>query len=115
MKQHDITQCLMDIIAAIDNIEEYLTEFMGRQRDFNVYMQKKLLRSGVERQLEIIGEATNRIRQTDPAFRLENSRQIIALRNRVIHAYDNVNDILIWDIVVRHLPSLRKEADRLLG
>jgi uncharacterized protein with HEPN domain len=114
MKRHDIPQCLEDILAAIDDIEEYLTEFMGGRRDFNIYMQKKLLRSGVERQLEIIGEATSRILQTDPAFELANARQIVATRNRVIHGYDSIHDDTIWVIVNKHLPALRAEVERLL-
>ncbi len=115
MKRHDIPQCLEDIIAAIDNIEEYLTEFMGERRDFNLYRQKKVLKSGVERQLEIIGEAVGRIMKADPSFELSNARQIIGTRNWVIHAYDNVNDTLIWDIVVNHLQPLRAEVERLLA
>jgi uncharacterized protein with HEPN domain len=115
MKRHDIPQCLRDILTSIDAIESYLTEAMGKRRDFNVYMRSKLLRRGVERELEIIGEATNRILQTDPAFVIENMRKIVATRNRVIHGYDSVNDETIWAIVVNHLPPLRAEVERLLG
>ena len=39
---------------------------------------------------------------------------IVDLRNKVIHAYDNVNDIVIWDVVVNHLPVLQAEAEKLL-
>ena len=115
MARHDIGKSLTDIIAAIDNIEEYLTEFMGERRDFNLYRQKKVLRSGVERQLEIIGEAVGRIMKADPSFELSNARQIIGTRNWVIHAYDNVNDTTIWYIVTRQLSPLRAEVERLLA
>jgi uncharacterized protein with HEPN domain len=77
-------------------------------------MQNRLLRRGVERELEIIGEATKRIRGVDPDFPLENVREIIGLRNRVAHAYDSVDDAYIWAIIVNHLPKLRAEVDRLL-
>ncbi len=115
MKLHDVPQCLEDILAAIDTIEEYLTEFMGERRDFSVYMARKLLRNGVERQLEIIGEATNRILRTDPTVRIENARRIVDLRNRVSHGYDSIDDERVWLIVVRHLPLLRAEVERLLA
>ncbi len=111
MKQHDIPQCLHDILTAIGHIED----FLGPRRDFNVYQQSKLLQSGVERQLEIIGEATNRINQTDPAFRLTNTRNIVDLRNRVSHGYDSISHDAIWVIVVKHLPPLKEEVLRLLA
>jgi uncharacterized protein with HEPN domain len=55
---HDIRTCLSDIKISIDSINEYLSEFLGDKRDFNLYMQKKSLRRAVERELEIVGEAT---------------------------------------------------------
>jgi uncharacterized protein with HEPN domain len=104
----------MDITESIDAIEGYLSRIMGDRRDFNLYRRDDFLCSAVERRLEIIGEATNRILRTDPAFGLENARQIIDLRNRIIHAYDSVNDTVIWGIVTRHLPALRAEVEKLL-
>ncbi|MDR1756922.1 MAG: DUF86 domain-containing protein [Culturomica sp.] len=115
MERHDIPKCLVDIRTSINSIESYLTEQMGELRDFNLYKQKKSLRRSVERELEIIGEATNRILKTSPAFEISNARKIIDLRNWVIHAYDNVNDTVIWGIVTNHLPLLKAEVDRLLG
>ncbi len=115
MKQHDIAKCLGDILASIEIIEKYLFQFMGERRDFNVYRQEILLRNGVERQLEIIGEAVNRILKADPAFELTNARRIVDLRNRIIHAYDNVNDTIIWGIVTNHLPPLKAEVEKLLA
>ncbi len=114
MARHDIGKCLSDILTGIDTIEEYLTRIMGERRDFNIYLQDKLLRSGVERQLEIIGEATSRILKTDPDFKLENARRIIGTRNWVIHTYEKIDDTMIWGIVTYHLPLLRAEVVKLL-
>jgi uncharacterized protein with HEPN domain len=75
---------LEDIRAAIVAIEQ----FFGPKRDYFAYTENELLRSGVERKLEIIGEATGRILQIDPQFPITNARRIVDLRNRVIHAYD---------------------------
>jgi len=41
---------------------------------------------------------------------LENITQIIGLRNRIIHAYDSIDDTVIWAIIIKHLPSLKKEV-----
>jgi uncharacterized protein with HEPN domain len=109
MKRHDIPKSLRDILAAIDSIEK----FLGPERDYFLYLENELLRSAVERKLEIIGEATNRILQTDPEFVIENARNIINLRNRVIHGYDSLDNQTIWAIVVKHLPPLKAEIEKL--
>jgi uncharacterized protein with HEPN domain len=115
MKQHDIPKCLHDIRTSIDAIEEYLTEFMGERRDFNIYVQNRILRSAVERELSIIGEAANRIHQVDPEYPMLHNRKIIALRNRVVHAYDGLDNETIWGVIINHLPPLKADVDRLLG
>lgn len=70
----------------------------------------------VERNLEIIGEAINRIIKTDPviASKITDSNAIVGLRNQVIHAYDNISDETIWAILTNHLPKLKIEIDALL-
>ncbi|MGB3589872.1 MAG: HepT-like ribonuclease domain-containing protein [Tunicatimonas sp.] len=75
---------LYDIVAAIERIEE----FLGDQRDFHYYQQNALLRSGVERQLIIMGEAVNRLRQLDATIPITASQAIVQFRNRITHEYD---------------------------
>ena len=72
-------------------------------------------RRATERNLEIMGEAVGRIPKLDPALALANARQIVATRHRIIHGYDTVSDELIWSIVVRHLPQLKREVTALLA
>jgi uncharacterized protein with HEPN domain len=69
----------------------------------------------VERNIEIIGEAVNRILKKDEDFQLSNSRKIVDNRNRIIHGYDSVSDEMIWSIVIRHLPVLKTEVEALLN
>ena len=101
---------LYDIRMSIDSIYDYL----GEHRNFNDYVTNKQLRRSVERELEIVGEAVNRILQLDPAITIDNARKIIGLRNLVIHSYDNVNNATVWGIVTNHLPKLRENVNRLL-
>lgn len=108
--QLKIKKYLFDIQISIDSIYEYL----GEQRDFSIYLNNKQLRRSVERELEIIGEAVSRILQIDPDIPINNVRKITGLRNRVIHAYDNVDNETVWGIVINHLPILEKDIDRLL-
>nr|WP_081625030.1 HepT-like ribonuclease domain-containing protein [Rhodonellum ikkaensis] len=84
--------------------------------DFIDYQKNKMLKRAIERNLEIIGEAMNRIIKRDPKFinHLPESKSIIGLRNQVIHAYDNISDENIWSILIRHLPELEKEIKALI-
>ena len=101
---------LVDIMNSIDSINEYL----GDERNFKIYESNKLLRRGVERELEIIGEAVNRILKIDPEVDISNSRRIVNLRNWVIHAYNNVDNVIIWGIIDKDLPLLKKQVSDLL-
>ena len=103
MQALKIQKYLFDIQTSINSIEEYL----GEKRDFFIFEKDKKLRRAIERELEIIGEATNRILQIDENFPLEDARKIVDLRNWVIHGYDKVDDVIIWGIVSNHLPKLK--------
>jgi uncharacterized protein with HEPN domain len=108
--QHSVKMYLLDISNSIDSIFEYL----GNERNFKIYESNKLLRRAVERELEIIGEAVNRILKVDPKIDISNSRRIVNLRNWVIHAYDNVDNVIIWGIIDKDLPLLKNQVSDLL-
>lgn len=99
-----------DIQVSIDSIENYL----GDERDFNAYLSNKMLRRAVEREFEIIGEALNCIDKIDPDIQIASKRQIIGMRNRVIHGYDKIDDEIVWGTIIRHLPILKLEILKLL-
>ena len=69
-------------------------------------------RKAIERNIEIIGEAMDRILKTDPSFKISDARKIVDTRNRIIHGYDSVSDDVIWMIVNRYLPMLEKEIKK---
>jgi uncharacterized protein with HEPN domain len=108
--QLKIQKYLFDIQTSIDSIDEYL----GDKKDFNQYQNNKLLRRGIERELEIIGEAANRILKLDPEIEIDNVRKIVDLRNWVIHGYDKIDDVIIWGIISKQLPLLKVQVDKLL-
>jgi len=108
--QLKIQKYLFDIQISIDSIYEYL----GQQRNFDVYLANKQLRRSVERELGIIGEAVCRIVQLAPNIPIGNARKIVSLRNRVIHAYDNVDNETVWSVIINHLPKLKMDVDKLL-
>jgi uncharacterized protein with HEPN domain len=108
--QLEIQKYLFDIQTSIDSINEYL----GDKRDFNEYLNNKLLRRGIERELEIIGEAANRLLKIDSTIKIDNVRKIVDLRNWVIHGYDKIDDVIIWGIISKQLPLLKNQVDALL-
>jgi uncharacterized protein with HEPN domain len=106
-----VLKCLFDIKLAIDEIDQY---FVQSPRTYENYKTDLKLRRAIERNLEIIGEAMNRILKEDPSFVIENSKRIIGLRNQIIHGYDSVSDENIWGIVLNYLPSLKKDIETLI-
>ncbi len=103
-----VLKYLYDIKIAIDEIDSF---FGNEPRNFDNYKQNPLLKRAIERNLEIIGEAMNRILKEDINFPIENSKRIIGLRNQIIHGYDSVSDENIWGIITIHLPKLKKEIN----
>jgi uncharacterized protein with HEPN domain len=87
------------------------------KRLFTLLKKNTMLKWAIERDLEIIGEAVNRILKRDSDFEklISNAKAIIGLRNQVIHAYDNVSDENIWSIVINHIPNLKKEVEILIS
>jgi len=113
MDEH-ILKWLYDIKYAIAEIESY---FDGKNKDFFEYKKNTMLKRAVERDLEIIGEAVNRILKKDSSLEsvISDAKAIIGLRNQVIHAYDNISDENIWAIIISHLPKLKAEIEKLLA
>ena len=72
------------------------------------------LRRAVERNITIIGEAMNRLLKLAPYIEITAARRIVDTRNYVIHGYDSVTDDVMWGIVIRHLPLLKAEVEKLL-
>ena len=101
---------LTDITVCMVSIDEHLEGC----RVLEEYVKNKTKRRAVERELEIIGEAVNKLLKVNPSIEISYARQIVDLRNKVIHAYDNVNDIVIWSVVMNHLPKLKSEVDILM-
>jgi len=94
---------LTDVLTAGDAIERHL-----QNTDFSTYLENELLRGFCERKLLIVGEALARLRDLDSEAQSEINEihLIVGLRNRVVHSYDSVDDRIIWDALVNHLPSL---------
>lgn len=109
--QIEIKSWLFDIHSAILEIELFLTGI----NSFIAYQNDLKTKRAVERNLEIIGEAMNRIMTNKHDIQLSNTRKIIDTRNRIIHGYDSVSDEIIWSIIKSHIPQLKEEVEALLN
>jgi len=74
------------------------------------------LRSAVERQFQIIGEALNQLSKIDlrAADRITDYRRIIAFRNILIHGYAEIDDRIVWGVVEGQLSQLKRDVNALL-
>jgi len=104
------TKYLSDILMAIELIEEFIVD----DKDFTLYDNDRKTQSAVERQLAIIGEGLNQFKKLEPEIKIENDKQIISFRNRLVHAYDSLDNSMIWVIISRHLSPLKIEIQKLM-
>ena len=107
-----VEKWLYDILFSIEEIEGF---FIEKEKTFEAFRQNLLLKRAIERNLEIIGEAVNRILSRDANIAIENAKKIVGMRNHIIHSYDNISDEVVWAIVINHIPKLKNEVDKLLN
>lgn len=81
------------------------------------YSPDRLLRQAVERNFEIIGEAMNRLAQSDSAVasRISQARRIIDFHNLLIHGYDLIDHRIVWSTIEEEVPVLLSEVTALLA
>jgi uncharacterized protein with HEPN domain len=101
---------LRHIADAIVQIEAYTAGL-----SYAEFTQNRLVQDGVVRQLEVIGEASrnlsDELRSQHPNLPW---KQIVGLRNRLIHAYFDINLGIIWDIVQADIPELKARVAEVL-
>jgi len=109
MKKDD-TVYLRHILDAIQRIQEYLAGV-----SYNQFLRDHLLQDGVVRQLEIIGEAASNVSEAlQSAYPKLPWAAMIGIRNRLVHAYFEVDLFIVWDTVQSDLPPLKKQMEQLL-
>lgn len=102
---------LQDILTAIEEIDSF---FGAELKLFNEFAENLCLRRAVERNIEVIGEAMNRILKSNADVQISNARKIVDARNYIIHGYDSLSVDILWSIVINHLPKLKVEVTELL-
>jgi len=101
---------LLDIKTVISEIESFKALV---NNNFEIYRDQLVVKRAVERDLEIIGEAVKNLLSVEPTIKISSSRKIIGLRNLISHAYDSVEDELIWGIIQKDIPQLITEIEKI--
>ena len=93
---------LLDMFKAAEKVHRYIHE-----KKIEDFLSDELLRDGIERNIEIVGEAARRV--SEP-FKQEHPdipwRKIVAQRNVLIHEYESIGNEEIWDVATFHIPLL---------
>ena len=106
-----IEKHLIDVLNAINEVESF---FADGPKLFQEFQNDMLRQRAVERNIEIMGEAINRILKANPEFQLTNAKAIINTRNRVIHGYDSVTTEFLWSLIMKHIPALKNDVENIL-
>ena len=102
---------LWDILEAAESIFS-----MVQDKSIEDYLGERPLRSAVEREFEIMGEALNQVIKANPEIKedITDFAKIIGFRNRLAHAYFAIDAEVIWGTIEVFLPRLVKEVKGLL-
>jgi uncharacterized protein with HEPN domain len=108
----DAAKLIWDAQQALQRIQRFVA-----RKDFAAYQSDELLRSAVERQFEILGEALNQLSRLDPNMteKIPDLPRIVAFRNILIHGYASVDDRLVWGVVESRLKPLLDVVAALLS
>jgi uncharacterized protein with HEPN domain len=109
--QLEAKKLLLDVLTSCQAIQEYTAG-----KSFRDYEQSRLLRSATEREFEVIGEALNQLRRFAPdvAAQITSLDAIIAFHHRIIHGYDSVDDVIVWNTIQDRVPGLLAEVKTLM-
>ena len=105
-----VLKYLSDMLCAINEIEIAQERF---GKNYFVFEEDFIYRRFIERNIEILGEAMNRILKIQPDINITSARKIVDTRNYVIHAYDSLKPDILWSIVINHIPLLKEEIENI--
>lgn len=107
----DARAYLVDIVEACDAIRVAV-----RDLDLAQYQGSRLVRSSVEREFIIIGEAAAALARLAPEIfdAITRARRIVDFRNQLTHEYPAVDDALVWAVVEHDVQVLRRECAALI-
>ena len=110
MQRNELLKYILDIEAVINELEQIVVIC---DKNFFTFSENFMAVRSTERNLEIIGEAINRITKIDPQISISGTKHIIGLRNLIAHSYDTIDPEILWGILLKDIPVLKKELQEL--
>ncbi|MCX9081845.1 MAG: DUF86 domain-containing protein [Candidatus Methanoperedens sp.] len=108
-REHDLF--LKDILLAIRKIENYTEKLT-----YEEFLKDELRQDGVVKNLEVIGEAVKNIPQDIKNKKPEIEwKKIAGLRDILTHEYFGINFEIVWDVIMKKIPDLKKSVADLLS
>jgi Uncharacterized conserved protein len=110
--ERDSNTYLYDIVQGCHTIHIFTQHL-----DFEMYTADLLVKSAVERQFIIIGEALSRLKRFDVTMydQISHADQIVGFRHILVHGYDIISDQLVWQAIQSSLTELLENCNNLLG
>ena len=105
-----VLKYLLDIESIIEEIDSLKKKV---NNNFDNFRSDFIIIRAAERDIEIIGEAVNKLYQIEPNINISGIAKIVGLRNLIIHAYDSVDTEIIWGIIQKDIPVLKEEIKQL--
>lgn len=99
------------MLSCIEQIENYI----GEEKKFTAYDTNLLVQDAVERNIITIGEAMNALLKRMPLIAITNARKVVDARNKLTHGYDEIENLQVWSIIIKHLPVLKAEIQTLIN
>lgn len=101
----------MDVLDAIESIHRFIGAL-----SFDEFLTSDIVQAAVLFKFGVIGEALNKASELEGSLgeQLPDLRKIIGMRNRIVHAYDQIDYEILWDAVHSDLPSLETRIAELL-
>ena len=112
MPPKEVLKYILDIEAVIEELEHVVHLHAG---DYTKFSSNFMAVRTVERDLEIVGEAVRKLKEIAPHVKISSHKQIIGLRNMIVHAYDSIDPTTLWRILLKDLPILKEEIGRIKG
>lgn len=105
----DINKRFEDILNAIDSIESYQVE------NYSAFLEDEKTQDAVMYNLIIMGEAANQIPGKIQGEHPEIPwASLIGTRNVIVHGYDQIKLLIVWDILQKDLPRLKENLKKLI-
>ncbi len=104
-------EAIKSILTEIGTMKKIMTGKSRADLEEDITLER-----AVSMTLGLIGEKANKILPEFKAAHPEIEwRKIIALRNRIVHSYEDLDFDIIYDTVSRKLPELKDQLEKLLG